>query len=267
MNNTRRIDGRAPSQPRKFRITPDYLAHPIASALIEVGGTKVICSASFEQGVPGWMRQQGVSGGWVTSEYGMIPGAGNTRVAREASRGKQSGRTMEIQRLIGRSFRSVIDLQALGQNTLYIDCDVIDADGGTRCASICGASVVLQIAFRKLLAEKKIQRFPMRENVGAISVGIRGGVPLLDLCYEEDSGADVDFNVVMTESGKFIELQGTAEEVPFDREQLDNILELAQIGLAPVFEAQNKILSAYPLPQSREPFGSLGAAFSNIKLK
>ena len=175
MNNTRRIDGRAPSQPRKFRITPDYLAHPIASALIEVGGT--------------------------------------------------------------------------------------------RCASICGASVVLQIAFRKLLAEKKIQRFPMRENVGAISVGIRGGVPLLDLCYEEDSGADVDFNVVMTESGKFIELQGTAEEVPFDREHLDRILELAQAGLAPVFEAQNKILSAYPLPQSREPFGSLGAAFSNIKLK
>ena len=174
---------------------------------------------------------------------------------------------MEIQRLIGRSFRSVIDLQALGQNTLYIDCDVIDADGGTRCASICGASVVLQIAFRKLLTEKKIQRFPMRENVGAISVGIRGGVPLLDLCYEEDSGADVDFNVVMTESGKFIELQGTAEEVPFDREQLDKILELAQAGLAPVFEAQNKILSAYPLPQSREPFGSLGAAFSNIKLK
>gem|GEM_PF-210892 len=266
MSNSPRIDGRLPDQPRKFKITPGFLAHPIASALVECGGTKVVCSASFEQGVPSWMRQQGVSGGWVTCEYGMIPGAGNTRVAREASRGKQSGRTMEIQRLIGRSFRSVIDMEALGQNTLYIDCDVIDADGGTRCASICGTSVVLQIAFRKLLKMKKIPRFPMRENVGAISVGIRNGKILLDLCYEEDSAADVDMNVIMTESGKFVEIQGTAEEEPFDRAQLDQLLEYAKIGLAPIFAAQKRILEDYPLPPSNEAPGSLASAFANIKL-
>jgi len=178
-NNTKRTDGRAWDQTRKIKITPDFLAHPIASALIEMGGTKVICSVSFESGVPSWMRAQNVSGGWVTSEYGMIPGSTGSRVQREASKGKQSGRTMEIQRLIGRSFRSVIDLQALGQNTLYIDCDVIDADGGTRCASISGASVVLQMAFRRLLEQKKIPRFPMRENVAAVSVGIVKGNPVL----------------------------------------------------------------------------------------
>ena len=262
-----RIDGRAADELRPVTITRDFLMHPLGSVLISCGRTRVVCAASVEDRVPPWMKAQKVPGGWITSEYGMLPASTGERMKRESSAGKPGGRTMEIQRLIGRSMRAMADLNTLGEHTIYLDCDVIDADGGTRCASICGASVVLQIAFRKLLAEKKIQRFPMRENVGAISVGIRGGVPLLDLCYEEDSGADVDFNVVMTESGKFIELQGTAEEVPFDREQLDKILELAQIGLAPVFEAQNKILSAYPLPRSNEPFGSLGAAFSNIKLK
>lgn len=262
----KRIDGREWNQTRKIRITPDFLAHPIASALIETGGTKVICSASFESGVPPWMRTQGVSGGWVTSEYGMIPGSTGSRVAREASKGKQSGRTMEIQRLIGRSFRSVIDLEALGPNTLYIDCDVIDADGGTRCASISGASVVLQMAFRRLVEKKLIPRFPMRENVAAISVGMLKGEFLLDLCYEEDSAADVDMNVIMTESGKFVEIQGTAEEDPFSRDDLNTLLELAKIGTDQIFALQNKVLDGMPMPVSNEPDGSLGAVFSGIKL-
>lgn len=262
----KRVDGREWNQPRKIKIVTNYLAHPIASALIEVGGTKVICSVSFEPGVPGWMRAQNVPGGWVTSEYGMIPGSTGDRVQREAAKGKQSGRTMEIQRLIGRSFRSVIDLRALGQNTLYIDCDVIDADGGTRCASISGASVVLQIAFRKLLAEKKIPRYPMRENVAAISVGMLKHEFLLDLCYVEDSAADVDMNVIMTESGKFVEIQGTAEENPFSRDDLNCLLDLAKIGTDKLFEEQRKALEPYPMPASKEPFGSLNSAFSNVNL-
>lgn len=262
----KRIDGRAVDQPRNFKITPDFLTHPIASALVECGGTKVICSASFEQGVPAWMRQQGVSGGWLTSEYGMIPGAGDTRVTREASKGKQSGRTMEIQRLIGRSFRSVVNLELLGQNTLYVDCDVIDADGGTRCASICGASVVLQLAFQRLLESKKIHKMPMRENVGAISVGIRNGEVLLDLCYEEDSNADVDMNVIMTESGKFVEIQGTAEEQPFDQEQLQKILDYARIGLKPIFEEQRRAIASIEKPQQREGLGSMADAFAGLNL-
>ncbi len=262
----KRIDGRENTQSRKIRITPDFLAHPIASALIETGGTKVICSATFEPGVPAWMRTQGVSGGWVTSEYGMIPASTGSRVQREAAKGKQSGRTMEIQRLIGRSFRSVIDLQALGANTLYIDCDVIDADGGTRCASISGASVVLQLAFRRLLAAKKIPRFPMRENVAAVSVGIVRGEPMLDLCYEEDSAADVDMNVIMTESGKFIEIQGTAEENPFSRDELNKLLDLAKTGNDRIFAAQRKILENEPVPVSTEPPGSLASVFAQVKL-
>ncbi len=262
----KRVDGREYTQSRKIKITPDFLAHPVASVLIETGGTKVICSASFEPGVPPWMRAQGVSGGWVTSEYGMIPGATGTRVQREAARGKQNGRTMEIQRLIGRSFRSVIDLQALGPNTLYIDCDVIDADGGTRCASISGASVVLQLAFRRLLAAKKIPRFPMLENVAAVSVGIVHGVPMLDLCYEEDSAADVDMNVVMTESGKFIEIQGTAEENPFSRDELNTLLDLAKTGNDRIFAAQRKILENEPVPASAEPPGSLASVFAKVNL-
>lgn len=267
MSNLKRIDHRELNQIRKVKIIPDYLAHPIASALIEMGGTKVLCSATFEPGIPGWMRSQGVSGGWVTCEYGMLPGAGNTRVQREASKGKQSGRTMEIQRLIGRSFRSVIDLEALGQNTMYIDCDVIDADGGTRCASITGTSVVLQMAFRRLLARKMIPRYPMRENVAAISVGMKEGSCLLDLCYEEDSTADVDLNVVMTESGKYVEIQGTAEEQPFSRENLDKMLDLAKLGTDKLFAIQEKILEAYPMPApDHKSLGSLSDVFAGIKL-
>lgn len=261
-----RVDGRSPEQARKIKFTPDFLAHPVSSVLAETGGTKVVCSVSFEPGVPGWMRQQGVPGGWLTSEYGMIPGAGTTRIARDSAKGRPNGRTMEIQRLIGRSFRSVVDLEALGANTVYVDCDVIDADGGTRCASICGASVALQIAFRRLLKKKKIPRFPMRENVAALSVGMLKGEILLDLCYAEDSRADVDFNVVMTESGRFVELQGTAEEQPFSQEDLTRMLALAKTGLDRIFEAQKRVLAEYPMPPSNEEFGSLNSAFAAVKL-
>lgn len=264
----KRIDGREANQPRKIKFTTDYLNHPIASVLAECGGTKVVCSVSFEQGVPGWMRAQGVPGGWVTSEYGMLPGSTHSRVQREAAKGKQSGRTMEIQRLIGRSFRSVIDLNALGQNTVYIDCDVLDADGGTRCTSISGASVALQLAFRRLLARKMIPRFPMRENVAAISVGMLHRECILDLCYEEDSSAEVDMNIIMTEGGKFIEVQGTAEENPFSREELDKMLDLAKIGLDKVFEAQKKAVEtvAMPTPPRGAQLGSVADAFAGLKI-
>lgn len=237
-----RTDGRAHDESRAIRITKNYLSHPVSSVLMETGGTKVICSVSFEPGVPPWMRAQNVSGGWVTCEYGMIPGSTGSRVNREASKGKQSGRTMEIQRLIGRSFRSVIDLEALGPNTIYIDCDVIDADGGTRCASISGACVALQLAFQRLVTEGKLERNPMRENVAAVSVGIVEGDHLLDLCYVEDSAADVDMNVIMTESGKFVEIQGTAEEEPFSRDDLNALLDLAKKGTDTIFEAQQEAM-------------------------
>lgn len=266
MSNVKRSDGRNADQLRKFKITPDFLSHPIASVLVEAGGTRVICSVSFESGVPSWMRQQGVSGGWVTSEYGLLPASTHTRSQREASKGKQSGRTQEIQRLIGRSFRSVIDLELLGPNTVYIDCDVIDADGGTRCASICGAGAALQLAFRRLVAKKVLARNPMRENVAAVSVGILNGNHLLDLCYEEDSAAEVDFNVIMTESGKFVEIQGTAEEQPFSREDLDKLLALASSGLQKIFAAQNRVIESEPAPKpDPSTFGSLGDALAAAK--
>ncbi|MBO7147079.1 MAG: ribonuclease PH [Lentisphaeria bacterium] len=255
----KRIDARKNDQLRKVKIIPDFLAHPAGSVLIDMGGTKVICAVSFEPGVPPWMRQQGVPGGWVTCEYGLLPASTHQRCQREASKGKQGGRTMEIQRLIGRSFRSVIDLIALGPNTIYIDCDVIDANGGTRCASITGASVALQLAFRKLMEKKLISRFPMKENVAAVSVGMKNGECLLDLCYEEDSSADVDMNIVMTESGKLVEVQGTAEEVPFSREELDKMLNVAKRGLDVLFEEQRKIIGDIPTPKpSPKSFGSLG---------
>ena len=264
----KRLEGRRNDQLRKVKIIPNFLNHPIGSAMIDMGGTKVICAVSFEPGVPPWMRQQGVPGGWVTCEYGLLPASTHQRCQREASKGKQSGRTMEIQRLIGRSFRSVIDLIALGPNTIYIDCDVMDANGGTRCASITGASVALQLAFRKLMEKKLIPHFPMRENVAAVSVGMKNGECLLDLCYEEDSSADVDMNVVMTESGKLIEVQGTAEEVPFSREELDKMLDLAKRGLDALFEEQRKVIGGQPIPKpSPKSFGSLGETLDNALKK
>lgn len=236
----KRPDGRENTQLRKFKLTPDFLSHPIASVLVEAGGTRVICSVSFESGVPGWMRSQGVSGGWLTAEYGLLPASTHTRSQREVSKGKASGRTLEIQRLIGRSLRSVVDLELLGPNTIYIDCDVIDADGGTRCAGITGAAVAVALACRRL----ELDPSPFKELVAAVSVGIIDGTPMLDLCYEEDSRAEVDMNVVMTESGKLIEIQGTAEDKPFDRRQLNELLDLAEHGLKQIFEIQRAALEA-----------------------
>lgn len=238
----KRVDGRDADQLRRIWFNRYYLKHPLASVLIEMGGTKVICAVSMENNVPPWMRAQNVPGGWITSEYSMLPASTHQRSNREAARGKQSGRTMEIQRLIGRSLRSVVDLKALGANTFYVDCDVIDADGGTRCASITGAAVALRLAFNKLLAKKRLKKDPMQEMVAAISVGMVKGEPILDLCYEEDSTADVDMNVIMTESGKFVEIQGCAEETPFSYDEMQSMLDLARGGLNTIFNLQKKVL-------------------------
>ncbi|MBR2905778.1 MAG: ribonuclease PH [Lentisphaeria bacterium] len=238
-----RQDGRNNDQLRPVSITPSFLTHPAGSVLIDVGGTRVICAVSLEQGVPSWMRAQNVPGGWVTCEYGLLPASTHQRCQREASKGKQGGRTMEIQRLIGRSFRSVIDMEKLGANTLHIDCDVIDANGSTRCASITGTSVALFLALRKMVKDGLLPEIPMKENVAAISVGMLNGECILDLCYEEDSAAEVDMNIVMTESGKFVEIQGTAEEQPFSDEELAKMLSYAKKGLAEIFEMQRKVLA------------------------
>ena len=234
-----RTDGRTPEQLRAWSITPNYLKHPAGSVLISCGNTRVICAATLEDKVPQWMKNQKVSGGWITSEYGMLPSATGERVKREASAGKQSGRTVEIQRLIGRSLRMACDLEQLGERTCLIDCDVIDADGGTRCASISGGATALAIACRK----NNIPAF--KELVAAVSVGVVNGVPMLDLCYEEDSAAEVDMNVVMTSSGKLIEVQGTAEDKPFSRATLNELLDRAEHGLKQIFDMQRAILEQF----------------------
>ena len=236
---TRQFD-RAPGDLRPVTITPGYLAHAEGSVLIEVGHTKVICAASVEDRVPPFLRGSGK--GWVTAEYGMLPRATNTRTTREASQGKVGGRTMEIQRLIGRSMRSVVRLERLGERTLWLDCDVIQADGGTRTASITGAFVAMVLAFGKLKETSGLTTIPVNDYVAATSVGIVAGMPLLDLAYEEDSAAEVDMNVVKTSGGKFIELQGTAETEPFDRAQLDALLSLADKGIDELIAKQKEIV-------------------------
>lgn len=235
-----RIDGRAPDELRKIVITPDYLSHPLASVLIRNGGTRVVCAVSIDAKVPAWMKNRKVPGGWVTCEYGMLPASTHDRMKRESSAGKQGGRTVEIQRLIGRSLRMSADLLKLGENTAYLDCDVIDADGGTRCAGITGAATALAIACRRGVAKGIFPENPFKESVAAISVGVIGGVPMLDLCYEEDSNAEVDINVVMTESGKLVEVQGTAEGEPFSRARLNELIDLAEHGLKQVFAMQRE---------------------------
>tara|TARA_B110000014_G_scaffold236124_1_gene201153 strand:- start:935 stop:1642 length:708 start_codon:yes stop_codon:yes gene_type:complete len=229
-----RPSGRAPDELRAITITRDFTKHAAASVLIEFGDTKVICTASVEDNVPGFMRGQGR--GWVTAEYGMLPGATHSRADREAARGKQSGRTVEIQRLIGRSLRAVVDLNKLGERTIRVDCDVIQADGGTRTASITGGSVALVDAILQVAPEAFIGL------VGSISVGVFHGVPVLDLDYPEDSNADTDMNVVMVEGGGFIEIQGTAEAAPFDDETLEAMLGLAKTGIATLFREQRRAL-------------------------
>jgi ribonuclease PH len=233
-----RTDSRAADQIRQTKITPNFLPYAEGSALIEVGNTKVICAASVEEKVPMFMRNQGR--GWVTAEYSMLPRATHTRTQREIQR--PSGRTQEIQRLIGRSLRTVVDMSAMGERTITVDCDVLQADGGTRTASITGAYVALALALRKMEQDKKLKKNPLISEVAAISVGIVEQTPLLDLKYEEDSIAEVDMNVVCTGQGKFIELQGTAEREPFNREQMDEMLALAEKGIQHLFTIQRYAL-------------------------
>jgi ribonuclease PH len=238
---TRQYD-RAPDELRPTTITPNFLLHAEGSVLIEVGRTRVICTASVEDRVPPFLR--GTGKGWVTAEYGMLPRATNTRTTREASQGKVGGRTMEIQRLIGRSMRSVVRMQELGERTLWIDCDVIQADGGTRTASITGAFVAMVLALEKMKQQELLRAIPVNDYVAATSVGIVAGMPLLDLAYEEDSKADVDMNVVKTGNGRFIEVQGTAESEPFDHAALDGLLDLANRGITELVAKQREIVGA-----------------------
>jgi ribonuclease PH len=243
-NINKRIDGRRADALRPVRFTPNFITSAKGSVLVEMGATRVICTASVDENVPGWMRFQKVPGGWVTAEYSMLPGATPDRTQREASKGKIGGRTMEIQRLIGRSLRAVVDLKKLGRRQIYLDCDVIQADGGTRTASITGAYVALHDALSGLVEQGKLDKIPLKDSVAAISVGIVGGVPLLDLNYAEDSTADVDMNFVVTGSGKFVEVQGTAEEEPFSLEELDALRDLALAGCARLKELQQQSLDS-----------------------
>ncbi len=237
-----RPDNRAADALRAIRITPNYVRTAEGSALIEAGNTRVLCNATVEQGVPGWLRNSGR--GWVTAEYGMLPRATLTRTARESERGKIGGRTHEIQRLIGRSLRGVVDMKVLGERTIILDCDVLQADGGTRTAAITGAAVALAIALNKLVAAGTLKSSPLRQSVAATSVGIVDGNLLLDLCYEEDSRATVDMNVVMLASGGLVETQATAEKESYSRAELNGMLDLAQSGIEQLFDLQAAAIAA-----------------------
>ena len=236
-----RPSGRRPEQLRNVKITRNYTKHAEGSVLVEFGDTKVICTASVENTVPRFLRGKGQ--GWVTAEYGMLPRSTGSRMAREASRGKQGGRTQEIQRLIGRSLRAAVDLEALGENTITIDCDVIQADGGTRTASITGACVALVDAISCLREAKKIEVSPLNSMVASVSVGIYNGTPVLDLDYAEDSNAETDMNVVMNSDGGFIEVQGTAEAAPFTEEEFQQMMALAKRGIADLVKVQQMALA------------------------
>ena len=236
-----RPSGRRPEQLRTVRIHRNYTCHAEGSVLIEFGDTKVICTATIEDGVPRFLR--GSNQGWITAEYGMLPRSTNSRMGREAARGKQSGRTQEIQRLIGRSLRAAVDLDRLGDRTVTVDCDVIQADGGTRTASITGACVALADAFNVLIENGLMDSSPVKHHVAAVSVGVFEGVPVLDLDYPEDSRAETDMNVVMDSESRFIEVQGTAEGTPFARAELDRMLELASIGISDLIKIQKMALA------------------------
>jgi len=235
-----RSGGRRPDELRKVRITRGYIKHAEGSVLIEVGDTRVICTASVEEGVPAFLKDTG--SGWIRAEYSMIPRATQTRSPRESVRGRPGGRTQEIQRLIGRALRSVVDLRAIGERTIMIDCDVIQADGGTRTASVTGAYVALVDALRWLKERGEIEEIPIRDSVAAVSVGIVDGEMLLDLDYNEDSRAQVDMNLAMTSKGEFVEIQGTAEEAPFTMEQLEGLIALGRKGIMELSEIQRRVL-------------------------
>ena len=239
----KRVDGRRADEMRPITIQRHYIKHAEGSVLITTGDTRIICTASVRDAQPRFMREQRIRDrGWVTAEYSMLPRSTSQRMQREATRGGPGGRTQEIQRLIGRSLRAAVDLDALAEQTIWIDCDVIQADGGTRTAAITGGFIALWDACQYLVEQKRIKAFPILDNIAATSVGIINGVPMLDLCYAEDSTADVDMNIVMTGSGKFIEVQGTAEEQPFSREESDKLLDLAVGGIQQLIRLQNRMM-------------------------
>jgi ribonuclease PH len=243
MSNFSRPDGRRPDQLRNITIEANIAPYASGSVLIGFGATRVICAATIEPKVPSWMKQQGVKGGWLTAEYSMLPYSTLDRKQRDIAKGKIDGRTVEIQRLIGRSLRAIIDLQKLGENTLWIDCDVLQADGGTRTASITGAYLAARLAVQKLLDAKKITENPLSDSVAAVSVGLYNDQPVLDLNYIEDKDASVDFNVVMTGHGKFVEVQGAGEEATFSQEELDRLLVLGRRGLEELAQIQSAFLA------------------------
>ena len=238
-----RSDGRRPDELRPVKIHPHYVAAPAGSVLIEMGRTRVICAASVEDGVPRWMREQDVAGGWITAEYSMLPYSTSPRKVRDATRGKIDGRSQEIQRLVGRALRAVTDLEKLGERSVWIDCDVLEADGGTRTAAITGSYVALILAMEQLVKEKKLAANPVRHAVAAVSVGLIEGVPLLDLNYAEDSTAAVDMNVVMTGAGQMVEVQGSGEESTFTKKEMTSLLKLAEKGIKQLLAAQAKALA------------------------
>jgi len=226
---------------RSLKITPDFVRTADGSVFLELGGTRVLCTAQVVNGVPGWRRGSGA--GWVTAEYSLLPSSTRERTPREAVRGKQGGRTIEIQRFIGRSLRTVVDLAALGERTVYVDCDVVEADGGTRCAAVSGGYIALHLALKRAVDNKLFRSLPLNDSVAAVSVGVVGGMPVVDLEYEEDCVAQVDMNVVMTGNGRLIEVQATAETDPFERHVLDELLDLAQKGIAEIKAAQMEVVA------------------------
>ncbi|MBL9115330.1 MAG: ribonuclease PH [Verrucomicrobiaceae bacterium] len=257
-----RSDLRTPDQLRNVSYILDVAPHASASVLIGFGNTRVICAATIQEEVPRWMKFQGVSGGWLTAEYSMLPYSTLDRKERDSSRGKQDGRSIEIQRLIGRSLRAVVDLEKLGARTLWVDCDVLQADGGTRTASITGACIAASVAFNRLLEKGKITQQPMKRKVAAISAGIVSGEALLDLCYEEDVKAEVDANIVMTEAGEFVEVQGSGEEAVFTESQLEQLLTLGKKGIRELCALQDEAIAAAMKPATTDGVKSLAAYFS-----
>jgi len=248
LNGTVRPGGRGPAETRPLKITPDFVGTADGSVFIELGSTRVLCSCQIVGGVPAWRRGSGE--GWLTAEYSLLPSSTRERTPREAVRGKQDGRTVEIQRFIGRSLRAVVDLAALGERTLYIDCDVIEADAGTRCVAVTGGYLALHLALKRAVDARVLKSLPLSDSVAAISVGVVGGVPVLDLEYGEDSAAAIDMNVVMTGSGKLIEVQVTAETEPFERTLLDRLLDLAAQGIERIRQAQMEVIARAYVPSS-----------------
>ena len=241
MNKSTRPGTRGPAELRPLKITPDFVRTADGSVFVELGGTRVLCSAQIVNGVPAWRRGSGA--GWLTAEYSLLPSSTRDRTPREAVRGRQDGRTVEIQRFIGRSLRAVVDMTALGDRTVYIDCDVVEADGGTRCAAVSGAYLALHLALKRAVDSRALRALPITDSVAATSVGVVGGMPVLDLEYEEDCAAEVDMNVVMTGNGRLIEVQATAESEPFERAVFDQLLELASQGISHIRAAQMDLIT------------------------